>query len=511
MARQATATRERPAQAQAAPQQAPTGNLPATTNGETKAPHPLMVLKGQLEERQSEFAFVLPDHIPPQRFTRVCLTAVQINPKLLTADRASFFNAALKAAQDGLLPDGREGAIVDYKDNKTGKVLAQWMPMYQGLLKKVRNSGEFKWMTAQIVYEGDLFKHWIDTEGEHFEHEPAGLTERPLKAYSAVTTKSGGAFVEVMTMAQVAKVRAASRVKSEYGPWAKWFDEMAKKSAFRRLAKRLPISSDLDDLIRRDDALYDFEGQREEAQIEKQARRQLSTAQAFDRFAGGPTIDNATGEVDEGGDDDFGGELDGAEDADFNEVDDTAAEQERQRVERVEAEARAAEETAKRKAAEEAAAKAAREKQAQLKKQDPISSGPQPDAAKPDKSAADASPAGAAQPAGDNGGAAPAGAQDQAQDDAAGPGASDSQDDPGIDAQDRRWPNGAVPSNADEYEHYAETKLADFTVPGEVAPWWKGQSEIALRKACQVPQGMFERILKKAQNRVAILNRGPKK
>lgn len=506
MARQATATRERPAQTQAAPQPAPTGNLPATANGEAKPPHPLMVLKGQLEERQNEFAFALPDHIPVQRFTRVVLTAVQNNPKLLTADRASFFNAALKAAQDGLLPDGREGAIVDYKDNKAGKVLAQWMPMYQGILKKVRNSGEFKWMTAQIVYEGDEFVHWIDQEGEHFEHKPAGLTERPLKAYSAVTTKSGGAFVEVMTMAQVAKVRAASRVKSEYGPWAKWFDEMAKKTAFRRLAKRLPISSDLDDLIRRDDALYDFEGQREEAQVEKQARRQLSTMQAFDRFAG-PTIDNTTGEVEDGefseaGDDDFGD--------DFNEVDDTAAEQERQRA--AEAEARAAEE-AKRKAAEEAAAKAAREK---AKKQDPISSGPQSTPATA-KSAAEASPAGAAQPADDKGAASAGASESPSQasgdpvDDLADGGDKPGADDPGIDAQDRRWPNGAVPSDPDEYESYADTKLEDFTVPGEVAPWWKSQEEIALRKACQVPQGMFERLLKKAQNRVAILNRGPKK
>jgi recombination protein RecT len=502
MARQATATRERPAQAQqAAPQQAPTGNLPATQD-QAKV-HPLTVLKGQLEERQNEFAFVLPDHIPPQRFTRVCLTAVQMNPKLLAADRASFFNAALKAAQDGLLPDGREGAIVDYKDNKTGKILAQWMPMYQGLLKKVRNSGEFKWMTAQIVYEGDLFKHWIDTEGEHFEHEPAGISERPVKAYSAVTTKSGGAFVEVMTMAQVAKVRAASRVKSEYGPWAKWFDEMAKKTAFRRLAKRLPISSDLDDLIRRDDALYDFEGQREEAQVERQERRRLSTSAAFDQFAGGgATIDHdpETGEV---ADDDFGS-ADAGQDEDFGA--DAAEEQaneirQREEAAKAEAQRKADEAAAQKKAEAEKARQAEAAKAAAAKKEDPISSGPQ--RAVGPQGAADASPAGAAQPADDKG-TTSAGAQETSGakliDSLAG-GADEG------GGENRRWPHGATPSNADEYESFAETKIEDFTDPSLIAPWWKSKEQIDLRKACAVPQSMFESILKKAQNRVAELKK----
>lgn len=508
MARQATATRER---TQAPPKEAPTGNLPATTqaqsNGEQKV-HPITVLRGQLEERQNEFAFALPDHIPPQRFTRVCLTAVQMNPKLLLCDRASFFNACLKAAQDGLLPDGREGAIVDYKDNKTQKMLAQWMPMYQGILKKVRNSGEFKWMTAQIVYEGDVFDHWIDQEGEHFEHRPAGISVTPVRAYSAVTTKSGGAFVEVMTMAQVAKVRAASRVKSEYGPWAKWFDEMAKKTAFRRLAKRLPLSSDLDDLIRRDDGLYDFEGQREEAQVARQNAGRLSTAAAFDRFAGGaPVIDHdpETGEVD---DDDFGGSDD-----DFGSADDRSEvlTQEAEQATANAAQAKqAAEEAARKAAAKEAEAAAAKTAAQTTKKNDPITSGPQPTTAQPQKGAAEASPGGAAQPAGDMG-TAPAGAQETAQRDGDAAlidnlASEADANDPGVD-QDRRWPNGAIPSDADEYESFAETKIADFTKPGDVAPWWKSKEQIDLRKACNVDQDMFNRILKKAQSRVAELSK----
>uniref|UniRef100_UPI00195373C4 recombinase RecT n=1 Tax=Klebsiella aerogenes TaxID=548 RepID=UPI00195373C4 len=46
----------------------------------------------------------------------------------------------------GLLPDGREGAIVEF----SGK--AQWMPMIGGLRKKVRNSGEIATWEAHVVY-----------------------------------------------------------------------------------------------------------------------------------------------------------------------------------------------------------------------------------------------------------------------------------------------------------------------------------------------------------------------
>jgi hypothetical protein len=42
----------------------------------------------------------------------------------------------VKLAQDGLLPDGREAAVVMF-GNK-----AQAMPMIAGILKKVRQSGE---------------------------------------------------------------------------------------------------------------------------------------------------------------------------------------------------------------------------------------------------------------------------------------------------------------------------------------------------------------------------------
>ena len=92
----------------------------------------------QLETMGQQFAAVLPKHIPVERFGRVVLTAIQTNPDLLMAERRSLWNAAMRAAQDGLMPDGRLGALVVYRDKKRGPI-AQWMPMIAGIRQKVRN------------------------------------------------------------------------------------------------------------------------------------------------------------------------------------------------------------------------------------------------------------------------------------------------------------------------------------------------------------------------------------
>lgn len=218
---------------------------------------------------ESQFSLALPKHMPVERFMRVVLTAVNGNPDLLNADRQSLFEAAMKAAQDGLLPDGREGALVVYntkvpgKDGQRDKWIkkVQWMPMVAGILKKARNSGEISLITAGCVWGGDKFRYWIDDEGEHLFYEPSDKQDFNIfvAAFAMAKLKDGTVYALRVTPADVEKMRNASKAKD--GPaWKNWFDQMAQKGAIRRLSKRLPMSSDLDDLIRRDDELYDFSG-----------------------------------------------------------------------------------------------------------------------------------------------------------------------------------------------------------------------------------------------------------
>jgi recombination protein RecT len=226
----------------------------------------------QLKDKQQQFHAALPAHIPVERFMRVILTAIHQNPKLARADRASLWNASMRAAQDGLLADGRDGALVIYSTKQGDRWvdIVQWMPMVGGIRKKIRNSGEIRDLDVVAVHAKDAFEYERG-DNAFIRHKPFIASDPgPLVAvYSVATFKDGGKSRDVMTRAEVEYVRDTYAKKDRDGnfspAWRKSFDEMAKKTVVRRHAKTLPLSSDLDDLIRRDDALYNLDGKSDRA------------------------------------------------------------------------------------------------------------------------------------------------------------------------------------------------------------------------------------------------------
>lgn len=206
-------------------------------------------IRTQLTAMQPQFAMALPKHVNPEKFIRVVMTAIQTTPSLLEADRRTLFGAAMRASQMGLLPDGREGAIVTFKNQ------AQFMPMVAGIMKMVRNSGEISTWSVQAVYDNDSFDFALGDD-EHITHKPA-LSNRGkiIAVYSIVTMKDGEKSREVMSVEDVEAIRKRSR-SGQAGPWVSDFSEMAKKTVVRRHSKRLPMSTDLDDALRSDDELF---------------------------------------------------------------------------------------------------------------------------------------------------------------------------------------------------------------------------------------------------------------
>jgi len=250
--------------------------------------NPVAKLHDQLTTRSKQFELALPPHMSVDKFIRTIITAVNLNPDLLACDRPSLFNSAMRCAQDGLLPDSREAALVPFKNK------VQYLPMYGGLLKKFRNSGQFKWIATGIVYEGELYEHWITQDGEHFKHVPGDDNEgkKIRRVYAVATTKDGGSFIADLPLSDINKRRNMSRATREDAPWRQWTEEMMRKTAIRVLSKLLPMSSDIDALMQRDeDALLGVEAV-EEARVALADRP--STQAALDHFAG----DNAARIVD---------------------------------------------------------------------------------------------------------------------------------------------------------------------------------------------------------------------
>lgn len=227
-----------------------------------------------LEVMEPEITKALPKHIPSEKFIRTLMTAYNSNDKIQACDRRSVLAAAMKAATDGLMLDGREAAIVPF-----GKE-AVYMPMVAGIIKKVINAGRIATITAQIVYKKDKFSYDPGAI-DGLKHDPDWFGDRgeAIGVYAIARTKEGMATVEVMNETQIDKIKAISRSASS-GPWKDWPEEMWKKTVLRRLCKFLPSSSDIDMLFDNDNDNYDL-GKADEVEPENKPSGQTRASEVI--------------------------------------------------------------------------------------------------------------------------------------------------------------------------------------------------------------------------------------
>lgn len=214
---------------------------------------PVEQLRGQLQAMGAEFASALPSHIKPEKFQRVVMTVVQQQPELLSADRRSLLASCTKCAADGLIPDGREAALVIFRTKDGPKV--QYMPMLAGVLKRMRNSGEIAAINVQVIHERDEFVWSPSDLDAPLQHRAPKLGEdrgKVIGAYAVAKLRDGSLMAEVMDRNEIEKVRAVSRAKDS-GPWVQWWDQMARKTVLRRLAKYLPMDAEASQTVRHDD------------------------------------------------------------------------------------------------------------------------------------------------------------------------------------------------------------------------------------------------------------------
>jgi len=201
---------------------------------------------------KSNLEQALPPNVSIDRFIRTALTGIQQNPAVCEADRQSLYLAIQRCAGDGLLPDGREAALAIYG----GKV--NYMPMVLGIIKRLATAGIT--IDAQVVKEHDDFEQEFGDDARIVHKAPRlGQPRGPLiGAYAIAKLPNGMVMREVMDKDQIEQVRTSSR-SANAGPWKQWYDEMARKTVLRRLAKRLPIiDASVADTINADDDLMDF-------------------------------------------------------------------------------------------------------------------------------------------------------------------------------------------------------------------------------------------------------------
>lgn len=244
-----------------------------------------IALADYLMDKADDFAAVAV--VDNDRFMRMVKNALIRDPQIAEASTQSVYLECMKAAADGLVLDGREAVLTRFKSNKrqknpqTGQWEDNWItevvyiPMVAGIMKRVRNSGEIASWSVELVYANEYEQgrfRYRAAPDPLIEHDPIIVGERGevVAAYSAVKLRDGSHHYEVMTKAQLEAIKGRTKSKRRKkvnnveveeitGPWATDEEEMFRKTVIRRHSKRLPVSSELLDVTRRVDGLYDLD------------------------------------------------------------------------------------------------------------------------------------------------------------------------------------------------------------------------------------------------------------
>lgn len=237
---------------------------------------------------QSGLKAVAGKYITADRLTRLVTFAIKKTPKLLECDQASLLGAVMTTAALELEPNTpRQLAwLIPYKGRR--KVNGQWIDVYEcqfqigyrGWIELANRNPDLLKLTAGAIHENDLFEHMEGSESflryrKELFKERGGLVaafcytkyvkahgeadmaySMPLDEIHKVRAKSETykALVMQVENAQNEAERRKAEQKLAETPWVMWEDDMAAKSAIKKLCKQLPIGGGLTTAAMVDDA-----------------------------------------------------------------------------------------------------------------------------------------------------------------------------------------------------------------------------------------------------------------
>lgn len=215
---------------------------------------PAETIEAYMKKMAPRMAEVLPAHMNMDRMSRIALTTIRTNPKLLECSVPSLMGAVMSAVQLGLEP-GLLGQcyILPYKKEAT------FIIGYKGMIDLARRSGHIQSIYAHAVYENDEFDYELGLHPK-LTHKPSfGERGEFIGAYAVAHFKDGGHQMEFMPKSEIEKRRKRSpSANSNYSPWTTDYEEMAKKTVVRYMFKYLPISIEVqsqaqqDEVVRKD-------------------------------------------------------------------------------------------------------------------------------------------------------------------------------------------------------------------------------------------------------------------
>lgn len=257
----------------AAPAAKPSAPAPANTGTEitplSKAQREIRVL---LERSTKQIAHALPATLgmKPEAVIRAVLSEVRMNPLVAACDPITIVRCAMECAQLGLVPNRVTGHVylVPFTEKKkqpdgtwTERDVCTTIVGYRGLIDLARRSGNISTLDVYVVHAKDEFTYHLGDDAKivHVPWQPkANSAEEAdpghmVAVYAIVKLRDGGIQRCVMTTREVDLIKARSKsAGNPKGPWHNDYEEMAKKTAVRRIWKMLPVSVEALNLIERE-------------------------------------------------------------------------------------------------------------------------------------------------------------------------------------------------------------------------------------------------------------------
>ncbi len=222
--------------------------------------------KAVLKTNEATIRDLLPTTAKLQHFVQVCETAVLGDRRLLFRfEPQQLLPPLIKCARFGLLPDKTDAVLVPYKNEDTGEVTVDLQVMYQGVLKRLRATGETTSVSAEAVYQKDTFR--ADTLAltivyeKFLDGDPGAL----IGGCAVFRNKQREiVHIEVLRKRDIDTIRSKAKTQKV---WNAFPDEKVRISAIRRGSKYIPMSDDSRELLALDDAFVDLNKADQQARI----------------------------------------------------------------------------------------------------------------------------------------------------------------------------------------------------------------------------------------------------
>lgn len=208
------------------------------------------------EQKKDLIAKALPNTITSDRLMGVFTMVLGSSPELKKCSQNSLIAAVIQTVQYGLTP-GNIGHCYYIPFQNKGVMEAQFVLGYKGIVELVNRCGKAVILSTEVVYCGDFFEY---EQGLNpvLKHIPtSSLRGSIIGVYCVAKNMVANEKVFIyLNKADIDKVRNASKAgQSNYSPWAKWYEEMAKKTAIKRICKLLPISVDVQQQVFSDETI----------------------------------------------------------------------------------------------------------------------------------------------------------------------------------------------------------------------------------------------------------------